>query len=236
MPDRFWRRSEPRVTPETPDPGHQPSAESLMPQKSRSELDEASEAPVQLYLETPILQIFKQRFPWLLLLMLLQSVSGWVVERFEGLIEQHVILAAFLTMLVGGGGNSSGQTIAELVKRLGRGELTPADLPKVLAKEVAVGALLAAGLAVGAYPRVRLLSRSATDMDALAIALSYMLIVVMANGLGVLIVMTLHRFGQAAVGSPPVAQVTVDVLGILLTCLVCTAVLGVKEGDAAAAS
>ena len=51
-----------------------------------------------------------------------------------------------------------------------------------------------------------------------------------------LIVMTLHRFGQAAVGSPPVAQVTVDVLGILLTCLVCTAVLGVKEGDAAAAS
>ena len=55
-----------------------------MPQKSRSELDEASEAPVQLYLETPILQIFKQRFPWLLLLMLFQSVSGWVVERFEG--------------------------------------------------------------------------------------------------------------------------------------------------------
>ena len=74
----------------------------------------------------------------------------------------------------------------------------------------------------------------ATCVPALAIALSYMLIVVMANGLGVLIVMTLHRFGQAAVGSPPVAQVTVDVLGILLTCLVCTAVLGVKEGDAAA--
>ena len=65
-------------------------------------------------------------------------------------------------------------------------------------------------------------------MDALAIALSYMLIVVMANGLGVLIVMTLHRFGQAAVGSPPVTQVTVDVLGILLTCFVCTAVLGVR--------
>jgi len=38
--------------------------------------------------------------------------------------------------------------------------------------------------------------------------------------------MTLHRCGQAAVGSPPVTQVVVDVLGILLTCLVCSAVYG----------
>ena len=53
-----------------------------------------------------------------------------------------------------------------------------------------------------------------------------MLIVVMGNTLGVLIAMTLHRCGQAAVGSPPVTQVVVDVLGILLTCLVCSAVYG----------
>ena len=59
-----------------------------------------------------------------------------------------------------------------------------------------------------------------------AIALSYMLIVVMGNAIGVLIAMTLHRCGQAAVGSPPVTQVVVDVLGILLTCLVCSAVYG----------
>jgi NhaP-type Na+/H+ or K+/H+ antiporter len=60
--------------------------------------------------------------------------------------------------------------------------------------------------------------------NAQAIALSYMLIVVMGNALGVLIAMTLHRCGQAAVGSPPVTQVVVDVLGILLTCLVCSVV------------
>ena len=128
----------------------------------------AGQPPQRAYLDTPVLEIFSQRFPWLLSLMLFQSVSGWVIERFQGLIERHVILAAFLTMLVGGGGNSSGQTVAELVKRLGRGELRPTDLPQVLAKEVAVGTLLAIGLAVGAYPRVRLLSSHATDLDALA--------------------------------------------------------------------
>ena len=127
-----------------------------------------SQPPQRTYLDTPVLEIFSERFPWLLSLMLFQSVSGWVIEHYEGLIERHVILAAFLTMLVGGGGNSSGQTVAELVKRLGRGELNPADLPQVLAKEVAVGTLLATGLAIGAYPRVRLLSSHATDLDALA--------------------------------------------------------------------
>lgn len=48
-----------------------------------------------------------------------------------------------------------------------------------------------------------------------AIALSYMLIVVMANGIAVLIVMTLHRCGMAAVGSPPVVQVRDDDLDSL---------------------
>jgi hypothetical protein len=139
-------------------------------QQHNSELSQldAGQPPHRNYLDTPVLDIFSQRFPWLLSLMLFQSVSGWVIEHFQGLIERHIILAAFLTMLVGGGGNSSGQTVAELVKRLGRGELGPTDLPQVLAKEVAVGTLLSIGLAVGAYPRVRMLSSHATDLDALA--------------------------------------------------------------------
>ena len=128
-------------------------------------------------------------------------------------------------MLVGGGGNSSGQTVAELVKRLSRGELSSRDMPRVLAREIGIGIILALGLGLGAYPRVRLLSRGATNLDALAIALSYTLIIVMANALGVVVALTLHLCGLAAVGAPPVVQVVVDVLGITLTCLVCTAVL-----------
>ena len=55
-------------------------------------------------------------------------------------------------------------------------------------------------LGLGAYPRVRLLSRGATNLDALAIALSYTLIIVMANALGVVVALTLHLCGLAAVG------------------------------------
>ena len=119
--------------------------------QNSAELSQLDTSPTRgsqrTYLDTPVLEIFSQRFPWLLSLMLFQSVSGWVIERYQGLIERHVILAAFFT--------SSATVWPEL-------------LPPVLAKEVAVGLLLATGLAVGAYPRVRLLSSHATDLDALA--------------------------------------------------------------------
>jgi magnesium transporter len=181
------------------------------------------------YFDTPMLHMVAHRFPWLFGLMMLQSVSGFVVEHFEALISQHIVLAAFLTMLVGGGGNSSGQTVAELVKRMGTGDLNRTHFVRVLVREVAVGALLAVGLGLGAYPRVRLLSRRATDLDAVSIALSYVIIVIMANAIGVLAVFGLSLCGMASVGAPPVVQVVVDVLGILLTCVVALAILGVEE-------
>lgn len=53
----------------------------------------------------------------------------------------------------------------------------------------------------------RLRSHDATNLDALAIALSYMLIVVMANTIGVCTVIGLNRCGLAPVGAPPVVQV-----------------------------
>jgi magnesium transporter len=174
------------------------------------------------------------RFPWLLGLMLVQSASGWVIEAFEGLISNHVVLAAFLTMLVGGGGNSSGQTIAELVRRLGAGEISPSDFPRLFMREVSVGIALALGLGLCTFPRVRLLSLKADSVDAVAIAIAYMLIVVLANAIAVFTVLALDRYGYAAVGSPPVVQVLVDVLGITVACFVALLVYSIAPGDAEA--
>mmetsp|Transcript_30915 Transcript_30915/g.51192 ORF Transcript_30915/g.51192 Transcript_30915/m.51192 type:complete len:313 (+) Transcript_30915:35-973(+) len=188
----------------------------------------AAAAKSRSYFDVPFRDAFMARFPWLLSLMLVQSVSGFVLEGFEDLIKEHVILAQFLTMLVGGGGNSSGQTVAELVKALSKGDLKGSvdELPRVLLREASLGAMLAIGLGLGAFPRVRILSHGATNLDAVAIAVSYMLIVVMANTIGVCTVMALNRCGLAPVGAPPVVQVLVDVLGITLTCYVVSFLLG----------
>ena len=168
-----------------------------------------------------------RRFPWLLVLMLVQSISGAVVDHFSALVERHVVLASFLTMLVGGGGNSSGQTVVETVRVLSRHDRLPASLVlRLLVRELGVGAVLAALLGMCAYPRVRLLSSSASDLDALTIALAYACIVTMANAIGVVVAMALHLCDMAAVGAPPVVQVVVDVLGVTVTMIIAQCILG----------
>jgi magnesium transporter len=172
-----------------------------------------------------ILASVANRLPWLVGLMLVQSVSGYVVAKYESLIQQHVIIASFLTMLVGGGGNSSGQTVAELVRALRKGEISSECFWRVLFRETAIGLLLSVGLGLAAFPRVRFLHKGSTNMDALAISISYTIIIVIANALAVCVTMFLHLFGRAAVGAPPVVQVLVDVLGITISCVVCSAIL-----------
>jgi Mg/Co/Ni transporter MgtE len=206
------------------------SSDALWREDSRGSMTSTSAA---LSLDEPdeqresdtILANVGHRLPWLVSLMLVQSVSGYVVARYESLIQQHVIIASFLTMLVGGGGNSSGQTVAELVRRLRTGEITTDMFWHVLFKEAVTGLILSIGLGLAAFPRVRYLHLGATNMDAFAISLSYTLIIVMANTLAVCVTMLLHLIGRAAVGSPPVVQVLVDVLGISLSCVVCSALL-----------
>ena len=112
------------------------------------------------------------------------------------------------------------------MRALGAGEIHAGQLWQVLRRELLIGVILAVGLGACAYPRVRLLSARATNLDAVSISLSYTVIVIMANAIGVLTVMVLHRWDMAAVGSPPVVQVLVDVVGILVTMLIAQAILG----------
>ena len=163
--------------------------------------------------------------------MLVQSISSMVVEHFESLVQKHVVLASFLTMLVGGGGNSSGQTIVETVRLLGtQKRRTNRMAVWLVLREMLIGAVLAVLLGLCAYPRVRLLSSAgASHLDAVTIAVAYALIVAMANLIGVVVAITLHMCDMASVGAPPVVQVTVDVLGVTITMLVAQAILGESE-------
>jgi hypothetical protein len=51
----------------------------------------------------------KDRGIWLIGLLLLQSLSSFIIRRNEALLRQHIIIVQFLTMLVGAGGNGGNQ-------------------------------------------------------------------------------------------------------------------------------
>jgi hypothetical protein len=43
---------------------------------------------------------------WLLGLLVLQSTSSFVLDSYQGLLKEHLVVTLFLTMLVGAGGNA----------------------------------------------------------------------------------------------------------------------------------
>jgi Mg/Co/Ni transporter MgtE len=62
---------------------------------------------------------------WLLGLLVLQSSSSFVLDRYEGLLREHIFVTLFLTMLVGAGGNAGNQSAIKVIRGLATGVLEP---------------------------------------------------------------------------------------------------------------
>lgn len=82
---------------------------------------------------------FGMRAPWLLLNLATAFLAAAVVKVFESTIDRLVILAVFMPIVAGMGGNAATQTIAVVVRGLALGELPPDSARKVLTKEILVG-------------------------------------------------------------------------------------------------
>jgi len=90
----------------------------------------------------------KKRLPWLLINLLTAFIAAWVVNLFSSTIAAWLVLATFMPIVPGMGGNAATQTLTVIVRGLALGELTWANSRKALLKEILVG--VGNGLATGA--------------------------------------------------------------------------------------
>jgi magnesium transporter len=93
------------------------------------------------------LNSISKRLPWLFVNLFLALMAASVVYFYEETIGQLPILAAFLPVVAGMGGNSGTQALTVMVRSLALGEVSWKNLRGVFAKEVKVG--VSNGLALG---------------------------------------------------------------------------------------
>lgn len=96
---------------------------------------------------TPPGESLRRRLPWLAVNLVTAFLAASVVGLFTSTIEQVVILAAFMPVVAGMGGNAATQTLAVIVRGIAIGELTWSNARQALMKEGMVG--LGNGLAIG---------------------------------------------------------------------------------------
>jgi magnesium transporter len=88
---------------------------------------------------TPAGESLRKRLPWLGVNLVTAFLATLVVAMFEGTIGLFPVLAVFMPVVAGMGGNAGMQTLTVIVRGLALGELTWSNARKALMKEAAVG-------------------------------------------------------------------------------------------------
>eukprot|EP00903_Cladosiphon_okamuranus_P011143 g10517.t1 len=174
---------------------------------------------------SPIAESY-ERGRWLLGLLVLQSTSSFVLDKYQDLLRQHVVVTLFLTMLVGAGGNAGNQSAIKVIRGLATGRFT-ADAPcalRVVGEQAVVGLLLGTTLAAGGFVRVWV-TEGTTLRDASAVSISLFLIVMVSVLLGSGLPFGFARAGVDPAHAGTTIQVAMDIVGVAVTCVTCSFVL-----------
>lgn len=186
-----------------------------------------------VYLQTPARVHLRNRAGWIVGLAVLGLVSGFIIEHFEGMLIQFAILATFMPMLAGTGGNTGSQSATLVIRALALREITTRDVLRVLFKELQVSVPLAVLLALLAWGRVYLFAAGMPPhvsilLVGIAISLALGFQVITATLIGAMLPLIAQRFSldPAVVASPVLASI-VDITGLLIFFMTAQMVLGV---------
>ena len=116
----------------------------------------------RLWLGMPV-SILQERVSVLAILMVFQSASGMILSRFEDMLQKHVVVTLFLTMLVGAGGNAGNQSTVNIIRGLATGQVNNSNASSVVLVEAKLGLALGLVLAMLGWARVMI-----TDGDSVS--------------------------------------------------------------------
>lgn len=168
------------------------------------------------YMKTGVMETWKKRIPWLLLLMVSATFTGRIITHYEAALGTCMVLSAFIPMLMDTGGNAGGQASVSIIRGLSLDEIRYADLPGVIWKEARVAALCGLTLAVANFVKLMLLDRVGFQVSAV-VCLTLVAAVLVAKIVGCTLPMLAKKVGfDPAVMASPFITTIVDALSLII--------------------
>lgn len=174
------------------------------------------------YLKTGVFSLAKNRIPWLALLLVTSTLTGYIIDSFESKLAVVAGLTACIPMLMGTGGNSGSQVSTLVIRGLALGEIRAKDYFKVLWKEIRVSIIVGVSLAVVNALRMIILRHTPIGSDAsnrviVVVSLAVFCVVIVAKimGCSLPIVAKLLKLDPAMMTGPMMSTV-VDAVSLLI--------------------
>ncbi len=186
------------------------------------------------YLKTGVLETWKARIPWLLVLMLSATFTGIILNHYETALAACIVLNAFIPMLTGTGGNSGTQASVAVIRALSLGEVEFSDLGRVVWKELRVALLCGVCLGGANFVKMLLVDRlllhnaAVTVSVALVVCLTLVFVVFFAKLVGCTLPILAEKAGlDPAVMASPFISTIVDAISLIIYFSFASLLLGI---------
>ncbi len=167
------------------------------------------------YLHAPLWRKIKNRFIWLSVLLLMGTVTSFVMQRFSTVLQAVVALSFFIPMLIDTGGNVGSQSTTVMVRGLAIGRLDGRSLWRVILSEVLIGGVL--GILLGVIAIIRVVFLRESFLLGLTVALSVWAVVFVSNLIGVFLPIMFKKLHlDPAIAATPVITTVVDIIGVII--------------------
>jgi len=175
----------------------------------------AMSGEAESYMTTSIWGLVKKRVPWLIVLLLVGTITTNVLHHYETVIISAAFLFIFMPVITQTGGNAGSQSSTLMIRGLATGEIQFREIWVIMGKELLVGIVM--GFITGAVIILRsiILPPGLGIEQGLIIGSSLIFVVLISNMIGTLAPLLIHRIGyDPTVMSGPLMATVIDVAGL----------------------
>jgi magnesium transporter len=167
------------------------------------------------YFQSNLFTVARRRVVWLLVLLVANSGTSAVIAAQESVLKQVVVLAAFIPLLIGTGGNVGAQSSTVVIRGLSTQRIQAMGAWRAIWREAVAGALLGLLMVLAVVPWAAYVAGSWGV--ATAAGLSLVAITTLAATAGAALPLLFDRFGlDPALMSAPFIATATDVAGVFI--------------------
>ena len=163
----------------------------------------------------------KIRIPWLLASWVGGIIAYYVIDNFEKMLENIIVLASFIPIIIGMGGNVGTQSSTIIVRGMATGRITIGNEITIILKELKVGLILGIlyGAMLGLFAGFQFMNIN--PMIGVVVGLSICSSMIIATGVGTFTPIALKKLDiDPAIATGPFVTTSIDILGVFLYFLI----------------
>lgn len=166
----------------------------------------------------------KKRSPWIIMLMFFGLITAGVIGQFEETLEEIVLLAVFIPLIMDSAGNTGTQSLAVMVRSLATGTFEKKGLMHTIKREFGTGIML--GIVCALVLMIIIPFLYGSYLIAFIVGISLFLTLSVATIVGAVVPVAINKLNlDPAIASGPFITTVNDIIGLLIYFSIATSLM-----------